>query len=411
MAKNIRRNSEPIVTPVLPETRKVDLGDRGLLSVRYSEGPTDRRKARRLPPLVLIHGWTVTANLNWFRLYDRIAERHSFIAWDQRGHGNGLRADNFTLEDCADDVIAVADALGLQHIVPVGYSMGGTIAQLVAHRHPARVSGLVLCSTAPVFSETRGDEFFFDSILGSAVKALNAAPKFLVDRLPGRFRSPDKDSPLAKWMASEYEPHHAAMIAEAGQALGKFRSEDWLPTIHIPTAVVVTTEDGTVPPSRQRQLAARIPGATEHAVALDHRGAANNPDEYWTAFDAALASVARRQRPSMNSAVAVTTAKDTVHHLFVSGRVQGVGFRDSMQQQAQNLGVKGWVRNREDGRVEAVIAGAIEKVDELLDWARKGPPMANVTDMKSRVKTVTELRRARSTDADLQDHFEVRDTE
>jgi 3-oxoadipate enol-lactonase len=407
MVRPMKRVEEPIVTPVLPPLREVDLGARGIIGVRYSDGPTDRRKARRLPPLILIHGWTVTANLNWFRLYDRIGERHSYFAWDQRGHGKGLRADNFTLEDCADDVIAFADALGLDQIVPVGYSMGGTIAQLVAHRYPERVAGLVLCSTAPVFSETRGDEFFFESILGSAVKALNAAPKFLVDLLPGRFRSPDKNSPLADWMASEYDDHHAGMIAEAGQALGRFRSEDWLPSLHVPTAVVVTTDDGTVPPSRQRQLAARIPGATEHVVALDHRAAANNPDEYWPVFDAALASVARRQKVTLKGA----TAEESVHHLFVSGRVQGVGFRDSMQQRAQDLGVKGWVRNRQDGRVEAVISGAIEKVNELLDWASTGPPLANVTDMKARIRTSTDLRRARSTDAQLDDSFVVRETE
>jgi 3-oxoadipate enol-lactonase len=242
-----------------------------------------------MPPLVLIHGWTVTANLNWFRLYDRLEQRHEFVAFDQRGHGRGLRPTTFTLEDCADDVIAVADAMGWAQIVPVGYSMGGTIAQLVAHRYPDRVAGLVLCSTAAVFSETKGDEFFFESILGSAVKALDRAPKFLVDRLPGRFRSPDKNSPVAAWMESEYEPHNAALIAQAGRAVGRFKSEQWLPMLDVPAAVVVTTEDATVAPTRQFQLANLIPGATSHPVALDHRAAATNPEVYWPALDAALA--------------------------------------------------------------------------------------------------------------------------
>jgi 3-oxoadipate enol-lactonase len=400
MAKTLRRNGDPIATPVLPEVRELDLGDRGVLTIRFSTGPTDRRRARRMPPLVLIHGWTVSANLNWFRLYDRISERHAFVAWDQRGHGTGLRPEVFTLEDCADDVIAVADALGWEQIVPVGYSMGGTIAQLVAHRHPTRVAGLVLCSTAAVFQETRGDEFFFESLLGGAVKALNAAPKFLVDRLPGRFRSPNKDSPLADWMATEWKDHHAGNIAQAGQAVGRFRSEPWLGSISAPTAVVVTTEDDTVPATRQHQLAALIPNATEHAVALDHRAAVNSPDVYWPVFDAALASVAKRQTPMMKGSLAAAQARESVQHLFVSGRVQNVGFRDSMQRRAEELGVKGWVRNREDGRVEAVLAGAMEKVDELLDWARTGPPMANVTELRAKAKTMADLRRSRSRDTD-----------
>jgi 3-oxoadipate enol-lactonase len=430
MAKSIRRSGEPIVTPVLPDVRQLDLGERGVLTIRFSTGPTDRRKARKMPPLVLIHGWTVSANLNWFRLYDRIAERHAFVAWDQRGHGAGLRPETFTLEDCADDVIAVADALGWDQVVPVGYSMGGTIAQLVAQRHPTRVAGLVLCSTAAVFQETRGDEFFFESLLGGAVKALNAAPKFLVDRLPGRFRSPNKDSPLADWMAAEWKDHHAGLIAQAGHAVGRFRSEPWLSELSVPTAVVVTTEDDTVPATRQRQLAALIPGATEHPVALDHRAAVNSPDMYWPAFDAALASVARRQSPLLKGSMAAVQARSSgervspkgrahveasqsVQHLFVSGRVQNVGFRDSMQRRAQELGVKGWVRNLDDGRVEAVLAGARERVDELLDWARTGPPMANVTELRAKARTMAELRRQREHDSDgdntaLDSTFEVR---
>ncbi len=412
MAMVTRRSGKNGVVPVLPHSRVIDLGERGSLAVRYSDGPSDRRRARRMPPLILLHGWTVTANLNWFRLYGRIAERHSFAAWDQRGHGTGLRSARFSLEDCADDVVAVADALGWDQFVPVGYSMGGTIAQLVAHRHPERVAGLVLCSSASVFSETRGDQVFFESILGTAVRALNAAPKFLVHRLPGRFRSPDKTSPLAEWMATEYENHHAGMIAEAGHALGRFRSDAWLPMISAPTAVVVTLDDATVPASRQRQLARLIPGATMHEVALDHRAAATSPEAYWPVFDEALASVAKRQKPLLKGTMAATAARETVQHLFVSGRVQGVGFRDSMQRRADELGLKGWVRNRRDGRVEAVVAGAKDRVDELLDWARTGPPMATVTDVRAKARPAAEVRRARSTDADLDpEHFEVRPTE
>ncbi len=400
-----RKKHDSMVIPELPDTQEVDLGERGTLTVRIHHGPDDRRRARRLPPLVLIHGWTVTANLNWFRLYEQIGQRHAFVAFDMRGHGTGLRPEEFTLEDCADDVIAVAEALGWDRIVPVGYSMGGTIAQLVAHRYPDRVGGLVLCSTAAVFSETRGDEFFFESILGGAAKALSAAPKFLRDFVPGRFRSPDKTSPVAEWMESEYDPHDAALVAGAGLAVGRFQSESWLHQIDTPTAVVITTEDTTVPPTRQRQLAAMIPGAVAFHVELDHRASATDPETYWPVLDAALASVAKRQSTRAKSAFAANQAKQSVQHLFVSGRVQNVGFRDSMQLRAKELGVKGWVRNRRDGRVEAVVAGAREKVDELLEWAKQGPPMATVTDLRA------DVRRGRSTDNDLSDNFEVRPTE
>lgn len=68
-------------------------------------------------------------------------------------------------------------------------------------------------------------------------------------------------------------------------------------------------------------------------------------------------------------------------HLRISGRVQGVGFRYSMEHEAQRLGVTGWVRNRRDGTVEAVVDGSAEAVQAMIHWSRRGPPAARVTDV------------------------------
>ena len=65
-------------------------------------------------------------------------------------------------------------------------------------------------------------------------------------------------------------------------------------------------------------------------------------------------------------------------HLQILGRVQGVWFRESMRQEAERLGVTGWVCNLPDGSVEAVIQGSTAVVNALLAWTRTGPPMAQV---------------------------------
>jgi acylphosphatase len=69
-------------------------------------------------------------------------------------------------------------------------------------------------------------------------------------------------------------------------------------------------------------------------------------------------------------------------HVFVSGRVQGVFFRQNTVRQAQNLGVRGWVKNLDDGRVEAVFEGEESAVNALVEFCRKGPRGAMVTDVQ-----------------------------
>jgi len=64
--------------------------------------------------------------------------------------------------------------------------------------------------------------------------------------------------------------------------------------------------------------------------------------------------------------------------VVIEGRVQGVFFRDSTRQEAQRLGVTGWVRNRRDGSVEALLEGEEEKVRALIRWCEQGPPLAQV---------------------------------
>lgn len=66
------------------------------------------------------------------------------------------------------------------------------------------------------------------------------------------------------------------------------------------------------------------------------------------------------------------------YRLLISGRVQGVSYRASAISQAQRIGIDGWVRNRGDGTVEALVAGRQEAIEAFIDWCRSGPPAARV---------------------------------
>ena len=70
-------------------------------------------------------------------------------------------------------------------------------------------------------------------------------------------------------------------------------------------------------------------------------------------------------------------------HLRISGRVQGVGYRAALCAAAEAGGIFGWVRNRRDGGVEALVQGTPEAVEKILEWAKRGPPGAHVTGIKT----------------------------
>ena len=77
------------------------------------------------------------------------------------------------------------------------------------------------------------------------------------------------------------------------------------------------------------------------------------------------------------------------NHVIITGRVQGVFFRSTLQQKAYDLGVKGWVRNNYDGSVEAVFEGSRENVNRITSWCRKGPRGAVVSGVEARNEEYT----------------------
>jgi len=257
-----------------PVTRLVELPGRGTTRLWECAGPNGAET------LVLIHGVTFTAELNWGKVFAPLARRFRVVAADLRGHGDGISAGSqFRLEDCADDVAALAGVLGVGRFVAVGYSMGGMVAQLLCRRHPSLLSGLVLCSTA---RNVRGSptEELAALTLPVMVTAMHWNPilhlvgaEVLGTALLGHVDDPATVS----WARAQLSRTTLATAFSAIEAVCEFTSDSWISQIDVPTAVVITARDIIVSASRQLELARAIPGASVHEVDADHGMCINAP--------------------------------------------------------------------------------------------------------------------------------------
>ncbi|MDH3623362.1 MAG: alpha/beta hydrolase [Myxococcales bacterium] len=251
----------------------LDLEDRGRIRVVEFDGPEGA------PTLLLLHGLAATGPLNWFTAFSDLAERYRVVAVDHRGHGQGIRTRRFRLKDCADDVAAVANELGIHKFIAVGYSMGGPIAKLCWSRHPGRVRGLVLCATARYFTPQQYP-VLTRAILPGAVVGARVAPKLVLGQIIEAMVR-DIPTPGARdYVRKEMSGSDPASLAQATRALLRFSSRNWVSNIAVPTAVVVTTRDKIVPTRRQYALAAAIPGARQFEVDGDHFACANDQTDF-----------------------------------------------------------------------------------------------------------------------------------
>lgn len=265
-------------TAAVPDPVPLELPGRGR-TVVTDVGPRDA------PALVLLHSVACTGLLTWYPALDRLARDHRVVVFDQRWHGRGIRSPEFRLADCATDVTAVADALGLEEFALAGYSMGGMVAQLVAHAEPERVTGLVLCSTASNFRRGLRQRVALD-VFGRTLRQLREHVKAPVAPAAPLRRVEDY-----RWGLREFRSTTPWEIAVAVDEIGRFDSTPWLHTLRLPTAVVVTARDRFIAPDHQRSLARRIPAAATYEVPAGHAACVLAADRWVPALLAAVHSL------------------------------------------------------------------------------------------------------------------------
>src|SRR6201985_809887 len=213
-------------------TRLVELPGRGVTRVWECPGP------RGAGTLMLIHGVTFTAELNWEKVFAPLAPHFRVVAMDLRGHGDGISAGGrFRLGDCADDIPALAQG--------PGSGRGGAVPRARRAPPPTRWNP----SLQPMSAE----------LLGMALMG------------------PLEDPATARLARAQLRRTSLGTAISAIQAVCEFTSHSWIGQVDVPTAVVVTARDHVVPVSRQLRLARAIPGASVHDVDADHAVCVTRP--------------------------------------------------------------------------------------------------------------------------------------
>jgi 3-oxoadipate enol-lactonase len=288
ISRGLRKVLHAPTVDSVPEGRVVELPGRGSTFVVDVPGPPGA------PVLVLLHALGCTGYLSWYPTLSRLATRHRVVILDQRWHGRGIRSERFSLEECADDVAALLDVLEIDRCIPVGYSMGGAVAQLVWQRHPERVEGLVLAATARNFRGTAKERLFFPAI-GAVMKPLDRYSRGKVTRLAEALPLvPTTTANDPAWGLAQFRSTSAWTMPHVLDALGRFDSSTWIGDVDVPTAVVAMAKDRTIPVRRQHRLASCIEGAVTFEVDAGHAGLVLSAHLFRPALDAAVESVCRR---------------------------------------------------------------------------------------------------------------------
>jgi pimeloyl-ACP methyl ester carboxylesterase len=226
------------------------------------------------PVLLLTHGYSATSQM-WQGQIQALAQRHTLVLWDMRGHGQSdspQNLDAYSEEHTVADMLALLDAVGAKQAIVGGLSLGGYMSLAFYRTHPERVSALLIIDTGPGFKKDEAREQWNKS-------ALQRAESFEKDGL----------AVLKSASAERSQAVHRSAVGLARAARGMLtqrnaRVIESLPGIRVPSLVVVGADD-TPFIAASDYMAAKIPGAKK--VVIPDAGHASNIDQP-AAFNAAL---------------------------------------------------------------------------------------------------------------------------
>ncbi|MGW0515786.1 alpha/beta fold hydrolase [Crossiella sp. NPDC003009] len=232
------------------------------------------------PGLLLAHGASGGIEANYGPILDGLAARHTVVGVDYPGSGATPATQNpLELDELADQLVAAADAEGLDTFAVSGFSLGGPVAIRVAARHPERVTAVVLSATfAHLDTRTELAIDIWHELMATGQHHLVAKYATLLALGAPTLNSRTLEQALA--IADQTAQGISAGMVAQIDLVGRADVRADLAAITVPTLVIVTADDDLVPVALQRRLAAGIPGARTAEIATGHLPFAEQPGQW-----------------------------------------------------------------------------------------------------------------------------------
>lgn len=274
--ERVPRFPAPQTHPLRLPGRSVFVGDLELF-VREAGNPD-------APPLLMVHGWGDHSLVVFHEMVGPLAEHFRVILPDLRNTGKSDTVRGaYEIADLADDMAGLIEVLGIGPVDVFGYSMGGMVTQELAHRRPDLVRRMILAGSASTPPGLAGVNRLLAPIAIAFVRAGERLTRTVhtegrtlwLDRL-GAVRPEHR-----RWFWTQHVSRDPELYWEAGAAVSRWDSAEWVGSLGKDTLVIINTNDEVVATAAEYELAARIPGAqVVEVVGAYHAGPLTHTDRY-----------------------------------------------------------------------------------------------------------------------------------
>ncbi|MFZ0492616.1 MAG: alpha/beta hydrolase [Acidimicrobiia bacterium] len=243
------------------------------------------------PVVVLLHGLGLDSALAWYRVIPLLEDRFRIVSVDLHGSGKTDRGrDVFEIADMADEVAGALQAVGVDRATIVGYSMGGAVAQELAHRHPLLVERLVLVATLAFHPPAWRRVRIVVGILGRGIERISRIEiSWVWYRYLLAVGAVDESG--ARWLWETRMNRDPELLYRSLFAMLRFDSSPWVGRLEIPSTVVIPLRDQLVLPVWQGTLAALSEADVIEAEGARHELPMTHPEVVVSAING-------RRRPS-----------------------------------------------------------------------------------------------------------------